>query len=324
MEPIEKKKIRQRTFREEVRKGLTDFPKHLSSKYIYDENGDRLFQKIMNLDEYYLTRCEMEIISKNTQSISNLFRDRENGLDLIELGSGDGKKTKILLNHMLKNEFNFSYRPIDISENSLRSLRNSLHTEIPKLEVCGMVGEYFEVLEQLQTLNNRKKVILFLGSNIGNLPHSEAVNFLKKLSDVLQKDDLVFIGMDQKKDPQTIQNAYNDKTGITEEFNRNLLLRINREMNANFDVSKFIHWETYNPETGTAKSFLLAREEMDVHIKALDLEIHFEKWETIQTEISQKYDNRTVEWLTAQSRLEIVTSFTDSKGYFKNYIFKKR
>lgn len=324
MESVEKKKIRQETFQEEVRKGLTDFPKHLSSKYIYDQMGDRLFQQIMELEEYYLTRCELEIISENKEAIGELFRDRKNGLDLIELGAGDGKKTKVLLNYMLKNNFNFVYKPVDISENALRTLRDSLNEEIPDLEVRPTVGEYFEVLDRLKTLNKRKKVILFLGSNIGNLPHPQAIEFLEKLAETLTADDLVFIGMDQKKDPQTIQDAYNDKSGVTEKFNLNLLERINRELGGNFDVSKFSHWETYNPEAGTAKSFLIATETMEVKIKALQLKVHFDQWETIHTEISQKYDDKTVEWMAQTSGLEIVTSFTDSKGYFRNYVFRKR
>lgn len=324
MEAIEKKQLRQQTFGNDVKKGLTDFPKHLNSKYIYDKIGDRLFQQIMELDEYYLTRCELEIILENKEAIGELFRDRKNGLDLIELGAGDGKKTKVLLDYMLKSNFNFVYKPVDISENALRTLRDSLNKEIPELEVCPTVGEYFEVLDRLKTLNKRKKVLLFLGSNIGNIPHYQAIEFLERLEESLTFDDLVFIGMDQKKDPQTVQDAYNDKSGITEKFNLNLLERINRELGGNFDVSKFTHWETYNPETGTAKSFLIATEAMNVEIKALDLKIHFDQWETIHTEISQKYDDKTVQWMAQTSGLEIVTSFTDSKGYFKNYVFRKR
>lgn len=200
METFEKKQLRRQTFGNDVKKGLTNFPKHLSSKYIYDKTGDKLFQQIMELNEYYLTRCELEIISENKEAISELFRDRDRGLDLIELGAGDGKKTKVLLNHMLENNYNFVYKPVDISENALRTLRNSLKTEIPKLEVRASVGEYFEVLEHLRTMNKRKKVILFLGSNIGNLPHPQAIKFLEKLSETLMEDDLVFIGMDQKKE----------------------------------------------------------------------------------------------------------------------------
>jgi len=135
---------------------------------------------------------------------------------------------------------------------------------------------------------------------------------------------MLFIGFDQKKNPQTILNAYNDETGVTEAFNKNLLTRINTEMDANFNLKNFKHWEVYDPETGTAKSFLVATKAQKVHINALDLEINFDQWETIHTEISQKYDDKTVAWLAGEAGLEIITDFTDSKAYYKNYLFKKK
>lgn len=311
------------TFRKDVLTGLTDFPKHLSSKYFYDKKGDRLFQDIMAMPEYYLTGCEMEIVSTHTRTIGELFRDRENGLDLIELGAGDGKKTKVLLNYMTKNSFNFIYKPIDISENALDLLSKALATEMPTLNVDAEVGEYFEVLERLKGFNKRKKVIIVLGSNIGNLLHPTAIEFLSKLKESMLKHDLLFMGFDQKKDPQTILDAYNDATGITEAFNKNILTRINRELGGNFNLQNFKHWETYNPETGTAKSFLVAIEAMEVKIDKLDLIINLDQWETIHTEISQKYDDKIVTWLAEQAGLEIVTSFSDRKGYYKNYVFKR-
>lgn len=315
--------VRSTTFKKDILEGLTHFPKYLSSKYIYDKNGDKLFQEIMAMPEYYLTDCELGIISKQTHEIGELFRDKENGLDLIELGAGDGKKTKVLLKYMVENNFNFIYKPIDISENAVEMLSTNLAHEMPNLNVDAEIGEYFEVLERLKKFDKRKKVIMVLGSNIGNLRHPMAIDFLSKLKDTLLPEDLLFMGFDQKKNPQTILNAYNDETGITEAFNKNILLRINRELGGNFDTEKFIHWESYNPETGTAKSFLVATEAMDVSITALQLTIHFDKWESIHVEISQKYDDKTVDWLAKEAGLEIVTSFTDQKGYYKNYTFKK-
>lgn len=311
------------TFRNDVLKGLTDFPKHLSSKYFYDKKGDRLFQDIMAMPEYYLTGCEMEIISTHTQTIGELFRDREKGLDLIELGAGDGKKTKVLLKYMAENNFNFIYKPIDISENALESLSEALAMEMPALQVNAEIGEYFEVLERLKGFDKRKKVIMVLGSNIGNLLHPTAIEFLTKLKDAMLEEDLLFMGFDQKKNPQTILNAYNDEAGITEAFNKNVLERINRELGGNFDLEKFRHWESYNPETGTAKSFLVAKEAMEVRIENLDVTIHFDQWESIHTEISQKYDDKIVSWLADQAGLEIVNSFSDEKKYYKNYVFKR-
>ncbi|WP_271393716.1 L-histidine N(alpha)-methyltransferase [Aequorivita sinensis] len=320
---IKAKTQRDTTFKTEVKEGLSSFPKYLSSKYFYDKKGDQLFQDIMAMPEYYLTGCEFEILATHTKTIGELFRDRENGLDLIELGAGDGKKTKLLLKYMTDNNFNFVYKPIDISENAVELLTNNLAQEMPSLAVDAEIGEYFEVLERLKGFNKRKKVIVVLGSNIGNLLHPKAIDFLTKLKDTMVEEDLLFMGFDQKKNPQTVLDAYNDQTGITAAFNKNILTRINRELNANFDVDKFTHWESYNPETGTAKSFLVATEAMDVHIKNLDLDISFEQWETIHTEISQKYDDKTVAWLAEQAGLTIETSFTDKKGYYKDYVLRK-
>lgn len=310
-------------FRKEVFEGLSAYPKYLSSKYFYDKKGDKLFQDIMAMPEYYLTGCEFQILSSHTETIGELFRDRENGLDLIELGAGDGKKTKVLLKYMAENNFNFVYKPIDISENAVEMFSENLATEMPALTVDAEVGEYFEVLERLKGFNKRKKVIMVLGSNIGNLKHPKAIEFLTKLKDAMLPDDLLFMGFDQKKNPQTILDAYNDEAGITAAFNKNILTRINRELGGNFDVDKFKHWEAYNPETGTAKSFLVATEAMQVSIEKLGLTVNFEQWETIHTEISQKYDGKIVQWLAEQSGLEIETSFTDEKGYYKNYAFRK-
>lgn len=320
---IKAKTQRDTTFKTEVKEGLSSFPKYLSSKYFYDKKGDQLFQDIMAMPEYYLTGCEFEILATHTKTIGELFRDRENGLDLIELGAGDGKKTKLLLKYMTDNNFNFVYKPIDISENAVELLTNNLAQEMPSLTVDAEIGEYFEVLERLRGFNKRKKVIVVLGSNIGNLLHPKAIDFLTKLKDTMLAEDLLFMGFDQKKNPQTVLDAYNDQTGITAAFNKNILTRINRELNANFDVNKFTHWESYNPETGTAKSFLVATEAMDVRIKNLDLDISFEQWETIHTEISQKYDDKTVAWLAEQAGLTIETSFTDKKGYYKDYVLRK-
>lgn len=311
------------TFKREVTEGLTSFPKRLSSKYFYDKNGDKLFQDIMAMPSYYLTDCEFEIISKNTFTIGELFRDRKNGLDLIELGAGDGKKTKVLLKYMAENNFNFIYKPIDISENAVELLSNNLAQEMPTLNVDAEVGEYFEVLERLKGFNKRKKVIMVLGSNIGNLPHQKAIEFLTKLKDALLPEDLLFMGFDQKKNPQTILDAYNDETGITEAFNKNVLTRINRELGGNFETNNFKHWEVYDPETGTAKSFLVATKAMEVTIEELQLTVIFDEWETIHTEISQKYDDKIVNWLAKEAGLEIETFFADEKEYYKNYVFRK-
>ena len=308
------------SFKKEVYEGLTSELKYLSSKYIYDKKGDKLFQDIMAMPSYYLTDCEFEIFSLYKAEIATLFEQKE-GFDLIELGAGDGKKTKVLLKHLVENNSDFVYKPIDISQNAIDSLTNTLAQEIPNLVVNAEKGEYFEVLDRLKQFNTRKKVIMVLGSNIGNLLHPRAIAFLTQLKNTMNDGDLLFIGFDQKKNPQTIMDAYNDPEGITEAFNKNLLHRINTELGGNFNPDNFKHWEVYDPETGTAKSFLVAKEAQEVTIKAIDLKINFKPWETIHTEISQKYDDEVVHWLAKESGLKITTDFMDPKAYYKNYVF---
>ncbi len=311
----------QKEFEDHVKEGLTSFPKYLSSKYIYDEKGDKLFQQIMALPEYYLTQAEFDIIDRYKANLRSLF-SKPRGFDLIELGAGDGKKTKILLKELVDHKVDFTYKPIDISQNSIDKLSSSLQQQFPNLDVQGEQGTYFAVLKELARYKERPKVILVLGSNIGNLKHPDAIDFLNQLRQVMSEQDFLFMGFDQKKNPLTIQNAYSDSQGITQEFNRNLLHRVNREMQANFPVDAFEHWEAYDPESGTATSYLIATQDCTIDIKKLSMQVSFRKWETIHTEISQKYDDDTVEWLASTAGLKITDHFTDPRNYFKNYLFQ--
>lgn len=309
-------------FKNDVLEGLTSFPKKLNSKYFYDERGDKLFQKIMDLPEYYLTNLEFEILEQNKKAIAKAFSGKA-GFDLIELGAGDGKKTKVLLRHLQKEEYDFKYVPVDISQSVLQQLETSLKEEFPKLQVAPQQGTYEQVLERLKEYDTRKKVILFLGSNLGNLLPEQAVNFLKKINASMKAEDLLFLGLDQKKHPQKILDAYNDSSGVTEAFNKNLLTRINRELEGNFDVDTFLHWPVYNPETGTTKSYLVSKKNQIVQINSLNLEVHFDAWESIHTEISQKYDHHSVTWMARESGMIVSGSFSDNDEYFKNYLFTK-
>jgi len=310
-------------FAEDTYKGLTNYPKYLLSKYIYDKKGDKLFQKIMDMPEYYLTSCEMDILKANTEAIAEAFSS-DSGFDLIELGAGDGKKTKVILKELVDKNYSFNYLPVDISQNVLEELEASLAEEIPEVDVKIQQGTYFKTLEKLSEYNSRKKVIIVLGSNIGNLSHEKAVEFLENIANAMSDEDMLFMGFDQKKDPQTILDAYNDPAGITSEFNKNLLVRINSELDGNFDTDSFLHWETYDPETGTAKSFLVSKKSQNVNIGKLGLEVNFDAWESINTEISQKYDDSIVNWLADQAGLNLEQSFDDEKNWYKNYIFRKK
>lgn len=308
-------------FAEDVFDGLRAFPKKISSKFLYDQKGDALFQQIMELPEYYLTGKEYDILKAHAAEIGEAFTSSQ-GFDLIELGAGDGKKTKLLLKHFVEKNYDFKYLPVDISENALNQLENSLQSEIPSLKVAPQQGTYMEVLNRLAQYNNRKKVILFLGSNIGNLISEEAADFLNKISAAMSGADVFFMGIDQKKDPQVILDAYNDKSGVTKAFNKNLLVRMNRELEANFNLETFIHWPLYNPETGVAKSYLVSTCEQNVRLNALNLDVHFKAWESIHTEVSQKYDETSISWLAAEAGLSISKSWSDQQKLYKNYLFQ--
>jgi len=314
----------QNTFEKEVYEGLTAFPKRLSSKWFYDKKGDKLFQKIMELPEYYLTSCEYNIIEKHQQEIAKLF-DEPQGFDLVELGAGDGKKTKILLEKFYEENLEFTYRPIDISASVLEELEESIQEKWPELDIQTEQGMYFDVLKKLGNRDTaRKMVIMVLGSNIGNLTHPQAIDFLLNIRKSMQPEDLLFMGLDQKKDPQQILNAYNDTQGITAEFNKNILRRINTELDSNFNTEAFKHWPVYDPETGTAKSFLVSTTQQKVTLKKLNIEVNFAPWESIHTEISQKYDDDVVQWLAQEAGLEITAQFSDTQKQFTDYAFKRK
>ncbi|MFY0625928.1 MAG: L-histidine N(alpha)-methyltransferase [Reichenbachiella sp.] len=309
-------------FLNDVINGLSKKQKSISSKYFYDETGDRIFQEIMELEAYYLTKAEYEIFKSNKEIILSLFSPNQEPFNLIEFGAGDGYKTKVLLQHFTEQKVDFRYLPIDISQNALDGLENDLKQNIPNLSVSGLQGDYFEVLEGLSHSSNKKNIVLFLGSNIGNFNDKEAISFLSKLRSDLNHGDMILIGIDLKKDPQKILNAYDDNLGVTANFNLNLLTRMNKELGANFDLTKFQHHATYDPVSGECKSSLLSLEEQKVAIS--DQTFSFEKWEPIHTEISRKYHLSEVQEFALNSSFSIVEGLQDANGYFVDSIWKAR
>jgi len=309
-----------KAFAEDVRRGLTHEPKHLLSRYFYDAAGDVIFQKIMNLPEYYPTRCELEIFQTHWQAI--LQQTGGAPFDLIELGAGDGLKTRVLLQHFLEGAVDFRYLPIDISKHVLVELEQALHEQWPRLSIVPVEGEYFAALQEIDRLSDRRKLVLFLGSNIGNMNQEKAANFLLQLRQKLQPGDMLLIGFDLKKDPSVILAAYNDSAGVTKDFNLNLLRRMNRELGANFDLSAFRHWPNYNPLNGEVKSYLVGEKQQTVHFEALALEVPFQKWEAIDMELSKKYDRTEIEWLAQGAGFEVQQWFFDEKEYFADVLFR--
>jgi len=308
-------------FVEDVVRGLTARPKYLPSKYFYDKKGDQLFQEIMGLSEYYVTDVEFESLYNHKELLTNIFSDNNSSFNLIELGAGDGLKTKILLRHFVEVGSAFKYLPVDISVNILMKLKHDLKSSLPELEVVPYAGDYFKALNKLNKKENGRKILLFLGSSIGNFPGESSKGFFKGLSGFLQKDDLLLVGFDLRKDPLTILNAYNDRDGITARFNLNLLERINRELGADFVPDNFYHYPIYHPHTGEALSFLVNKIAQNIYIRDAGISIKFKMGEAVNMEVSQKYTERQIEQLAVGSGFKVVENFYDSKKYFVNSLW---
>jgi dimethylhistidine N-methyltransferase len=307
-------------FYTDVVNGLRAEPKHLEAKYFYDAEGDRLFQQIMNCEEYYLTNCEMEIFTQQTNALAETIMAGGQPFDLIELGAGDATKSSHLLKELLVQQADFTYLPIDISSHVISSLNATLPLSLPGLKIKGLNGEYFHMLKKAATLSNHRKVVLFMGANIGNMPVSDAGAFCAELRQHLAPGDMVIMGFDLKKNPETILAAYNDSQGITKAFNLNLLNRINNELGADFDVSQFHHYAMYDPETGSCKSYLVSLKEQNIHIPDTEV-VHFDQDEYIYMEISQKYSRSQIARFAQASGFKPLTDFTDSKDWFVDTVW---
>jgi len=306
-------------FYKDVIEGLQSTPKRLSSKYFYDAVGDKLFQDLMNCDEYYPTNCELEIFTRQTAEICQAMIADGDAFDLIELGAGDATKSTFLLKYLLEQKADFSYLPIDISNNVISYLNATLPVTLPGLQVTGLNGDYFDMLKKAASISTRRKVVLFLGSNVGNMPVSDAENFCKELRNHLSQGDMLLIGIDLKKNPKTVLAAYNDKEGITKRFNLNLLERMNRELNADFDVTKFEHYPMYDPETGACKSYLISLEDQQVKIRKET--VSFCKDEYIYMEISQKYNVMQTNQMATGAGFKPLNIFFDTKKWFIDAIW---
>lgn len=302
-----------------VLKGLNAPSKYLHSKYFYDKKGDELFQQIMACDDYYLTRSEMEIFSKQKEEIVDLILKKHSKIDVIEFGAGDAIKSFFLLEELKERDGLGTYFPIDISGNIIQLLEKTIPSKIPGINIHGFEGEYFDMLQEAGKISKNPKIILFVGANIGNFKFNEMRSFLKEMQSSLSPDDLVLIGFDLKKEPKKILRAYDDRAGITSEFNLNLLHRINRELNANFVIANFEHYATYDPQTGACRSFLVSLKDQKVQIEN-DI-IHFKQYEPIFMEVSQKYSLEDIASTAAECGFETVSNFFDKENNFVDVIW---
>ena len=313
----------QEQFNIDVDQGLRSNPKTLPSKYFYDKVGDALFVQIMKMPEYYLTRAEFEIFNEQNEEIIEALNILPNKyFELIELGPGDGTKTKELLKTLIKGKYDFDYLPIDISKNSLEQLEHSLQKELPEVSVKKKHGDYFGMLESLKD-NNHQKVVLFLGSNIGNQTDARAAGFIYKLGANLKSGDKLLLGVDLIKSATIVGPAYDDAKGITKMFNLNLLHRINSELDGNFILKNFMHKPEYSEEDGIARSFIESTKDQTVRINGNANSYFLKKGERIHTEISRKYNDAIIEKIIKDTDFQISGKLTDSKNYFSDYILRR-
>jgi L-histidine Nalpha-methyltransferase len=309
------REVARRTFAEDVRAGLTAPRKALPPKHFYDELGSRLFEAITALPEYYLTRAEAEILRTHSGEIADVLGGP---VRVVELGSGDGQKTRLLLEAFLELQGALEYLPIDISGSAVEASSRSLLLSYPGLRVKGYVGEYHQALQVMaaEAPPGERTLALFLGSTIGNLDPAERLSLLRDVRVLLRPGDAFLLGVDLKKPEDVLIPAYDDPLGVTAAFNLNLLVRINRELGGGFDLAAFRHRALYNQGEGRIEMHLESRRQQTVPIRTLGIEVPFAAGETIHTESSYKFDLGQVAELASGAGFRLARTWTDSGERF--------
>ncbi len=300
-------------FARDIIKGLQAQPKHLSCHYFYDQRGSALFEAICALPEYYLTRAESQILSTHADEIVSSF---EQNVSLVEFGSGSAVKTRLLIEAFCRHQKSLLYAPVDISRTALELSALELLKDYKNLQILGVSGLYEEGLAHLHQAISSPRLILFLGSSIGNFTAAEAARFLAEVATHMDADDRLLIGMDLHKDRAVLERAYDDAQGVTADFNLNLLTRINGEFAANFDLAGFAHRAHYNEEERRIEMHLVSRRAQGVTIKELDLEISFAEDEYIHTENSHKYRQCDIEHLLQRGGFVLEHQYFDDQQRF--------
>ncbi len=301
------------SFADDVRSGLTAPKKHLAPKYFYDDLGSALFEAICELPEYYLTRTESEILERYG---SEMIAAVAGPLEIVEFGSGSARKTRVLIGAALAAQDELLYHPIDISPSALHGSANALLGEFDRLRVTAYASDYVEVLRSARLRTSQRVLALFLGSNIGNYQPCEAVALLGAMSASFKPGDALLLGVDLKKDAAILERAYNDPTGVTAAFDKNVLARINRELGGEFDLDGFSFAARYDASRGSVDSFLIAQRGMIVPIAGLGMSARFVTAETIHTESSFKFDEADLSRLAAQSGFRLTRLWTDDERKF--------
>jgi L-histidine N-alpha-methyltransferase len=308
-------------FAQDVRRGLTSNPKHLFPKYLYDELGSRLFEAICEVEEYYLTRSEDEILTTHTDEIVATIPECET---LIELGSGSAEKTRNIIEALIRQRGDLLFVPIDISASALEESSHALLDSYPELRINAYAADYFQALDALKLESATPVLVLFLGSNIGNFEPEEAVNFMRAIRRVLRKGDALLLGADLKKDRATLEAAYDDSLGVTRSFIVNELDRINRELDANFDLWAFGLRSIYNEALGRVEVYLESLRPQSVEIRGLDLTLDFQAGERIHVENAYKFDVDGLRLLGDQSGFGLQQTWLDKQNRFSSNLFRAR
>lgn len=310
---------KQTAFAADVLAGLSSVTKSLSSKYFYDARGSQLFQEIMAMPEYYPTLCEKEILETKSDEILSLI-NFDQPFDIVEFGSGDGSKTIELLKTFYDEKQKFTYVPIDISADVLKDLEQNVKSILPNITIESLAGDYSDISKKK---SNKPALLLFLGGNIGNYQREEAVTLLRSFGENMKKGDKILVGMDLRKDPHVIKLAYDDPHGITKDFNMNLLTRMNRELETNFNLDAFGFYCHYDPVCGGVRSYLYSKEKQQVTSHLLEKTFDFERNELIWTELSQKFSFQEIDELAKESGFSVIKNITDSRNYFTDSLWIK-
>ncbi|MBA2650920.1 MAG: L-histidine N(alpha)-methyltransferase [Tatlockia sp.] len=307
-------------FIDDVRFGLSKANKTINSKYFYDEKGSDLFNKITHNPDYYLTDCELEILDSYKKDLAYFFKNEE--VNLIELGPGEGIKTRLLIDYFMNKNFSFSYYSIDISKKYLSQIVDKFNKELPTLETIALNSDYIKGVKWLSGHSKKRNFLLFLGSSIGNFTLVDTKKFLNMLHSFLHPGDYLLIGFDLLKDINILLQAYNDRDGLTREFNLNILKRMNKELGAKFTLNSFYHYGTYNIYSKAMESYLVSSKEQIVYIEALKKSYNFKEFEAIHVESSQKYSLSDVNHLASSSGFKIIHNFVDKKNYFLDSLWQ--
>jgi L-histidine N-alpha-methyltransferase len=306
------------TIADDVLSGLTSTPKTLPPRLFYDDAGSRLFEQITGLREYYLTRTERGILEVNA---SEIMRETGTPLTLIELGAGTASKTEVLIDALLKRQLQAVFYPIDVSESALRVAEEALEARFPALSVRPLVGDYSAGLSSLSRIAGRK-LVLYIGSSIGNYEPDEAAELLGTIRRSLSPGDALLLGTDMAKDEATLLAAYNDAQGITARFNLNILSRINRELGADFDLANFRHKAVWNAEASRMEMHLESLKPQMTRIADLDIAIRFAVGETIHTENSYKFTEEMLRSVVAEGGFLLERAWTDDRKWFGVHLLR--